>query len=45
VHVGRNVDVLKQRFLRGQFESGFQAIGQQINQSKGAKYFTLSKTQ
>ena len=26
-----NVDVLNQRFLRAQFESGLQAIGHQIN--------------
>ena len=28
-----NMDVLNQRFLRAQFESGLQVIGQQINQS------------
>jgi hypothetical protein len=32
VHVGRKRGFAKSRFLRGQFESGLQTIGQQINQ-------------
>jgi hypothetical protein len=38
-----NVDVLSQSFLRGQFESGIETVGQEIN-NEGANYIRLSKT-